>query len=149
MNQSSDAFIEYAVNQYLQSFLRTICENAHCAVPETVHTYRVSIQEEKKKEEQTQCLARVKNNGWGRQCSRNAQGNSNFCGCHAKQTAHGSYAWQTFGRIDEPAPPCFIEWYAKHDIHITNPKLFFAVNVPRELSIEDMRQLTQATVRYC
>ena len=149
MNTSSEAFIEYAVNKYLQSFLHQICEIANCAVPESIHQYRISIHDDKNKETQKQCIARVKNNGWGRQCSRNAQGHGNFCGCHKKQNVDGKYAWQIYGRIDEAAPHCFIKWYAKHNIHISNPKLFFAVNSPQHLSIEEKIQLDQAVERYC
>lgn len=149
MNHSPEEFIEYAVNQYLQSFLRQICQNVQCTIPSTVHTYQISIKDDKSKETSKQCIARVKNKGWGRRCSRTAQENGDFCGCHTKLNAQGDFAWQKLGRIDEPAPEIFIEWYAKHNIHISNPKLFFAVNSPNELSKEERGLLNQAVDRYC
>ena len=144
MDHLYDAFIEHTVNQYLQTFLRDIYIRAQYGAPESIDAYCVSVHEGKKKEEIAQCMARVKNKGWGRQCSRNAQEGSTFCGSHAKQYQNGEYAWQKFGRIDEPAPECFINWYAKNNLYINDPNMFFASNSPENLSVNEMQELGKA-----
>jgi hypothetical protein len=148
MDASSDAFIETMVNHYLQNFLQRICHEIHYTPTTSLQNYHIYVRDEKKEKVNKQCMARVKNNGWGRQCSRCAYGESDFCTLHKKYT-DGKHAWEKYGRIDEPAPEIFVEWYAKNNIQITNRQQFYARNNPEQLSSQERQELNQAARRYC
>lgn len=137
---------EDILNTYLKCRMISICRDLDIEyIAEydkyTLETTKTKTKAKKKTHEKgkCKCKARVKNGGWGRQCSRNALNDTDFCGAHNKKTSNGVYSWEFFGRIDEKAPKMFVDWYQKKGVVIKNDTHFYAENNPKCLSVEQKK----------
>ena len=143
----SDVTTKNILNIYLKHRIIDICKELNIEYLKDYEKYNIDTVETKRKKEtkrnkkvKCKCKARVKNDGWGKQCSRNSLDGSEFCGPHSKKKKTGIYSWEVFGRIDECAPKCFVGWYKKKGIIVKNETNFYAKNIPNELSLDDRKQ---------
>tara|TARA_B110000914_G_scaffold138008_1_gene120760 strand:+ start:1020 stop:1457 length:438 start_codon:yes stop_codon:yes gene_type:complete len=132
------------LNTFLECKMKQICKDLDIPYEDEYNHYKLKTTILKTKKNKAtkitvKCKARVKNNGWGRQCSRKCNGTTSFCTIHNK-TIKNRQAWEQLGRIDEPAPPIFISWYKKKGFEIQNSKYFFAHNELKKLSFNEKKQ---------
>lgn len=128
------------VNTFLETKMRNICKELNVPFRERYLDIKLGIKKEKKKTDkffQKRCQARVKNNGWGRQCSRNSS-DSEFCVTHGKQSVTGKFQWEELGRITDCAPNIFIQWYKKKGYIVKNRENFYATGDVSKLKGDDL-----------
>ena len=119
------------VNLYIEKRARDICSDLNIEFkPSYLKKLDVKTVKESGKDNKhpDRCKARVKNDGWGRQCSRSAADDCDFCATHNKPTKTGTLKWEELGRIDTVAPQKFIQWYKKKGYEIKNPNRFYDLN---------------------
>lgn len=129
------------VNTYIQARIRDICAREGINYTDKYGKYKIESTEKQKKQEKKAkrvCFARVKNNGFGKRCSRKAIDGTDFCTAHNK-VCDGKCSWQKLGRIDEIAPPIFIQWYKNKGIHIRDADSFYASNNPDDMNEQELK----------
>ena len=134
--------LNIVINTYIQQKIKSICKDLDIEYDKSYEKFQVHVEKTKEVEDPPkQCMARIKNNGWGRQCSRRVRHNhSDYCLSHSRRVENGCYKWQQYGRIDEPAPSEFIEWYKKKGYDVGVPEKFFARDNISNLSKEEREQ---------
>lgn len=137
----NDIRLDDIVNTYIQARIQDVCVKEGIVYADKYRKYKIeSTAKEKKQEKKARrgCFARVKNNGFGRRCSRSAIDGTDFCTAHNKVVGEKK-AWQTLGRIDEIAPPIFIQWYKNKGIYIRDAESFYAKKNPENMSEQELK----------